>query len=123
MRPPRAAMTSAATAIGALALALLFLQRHGVQEAASESVSGKVVAYAATNRILTLRTEAGERSFVVSEDTPLHEGPRDITSAELTAAHGCAAKVWYRAAEGQLLASDVRILCAVASPGAAAGPR
>ena len=111
MRLPRAAMTGAA--IGALAVAWVFVQRHDVKEAASKSVSGKLVAYAVSERILTVRTENGDRSFVVPADTPLHEGVRVISAADLTAAHGCPAKVWYRAAEGELLASDVRILCSV----------
>jgi hypothetical protein len=91
-------------------------ERHDARETASESVSGKLVAYAVPDGILTLRTENGDRSFVVSPDTPLHQGVLEITAADLTAAHGCAAKVWYRAAEGQLQASEVRILCTVAAP-------
>jgi hypothetical protein len=108
-------VTTAAAAIGALAIALVSVQRHSAQETASQSVRGKIVNYEASDRTLTLRTENGDRYFVVSDRTPLHEGAKAIPLADLVSANGCPAKVWYRDAEGQLIASEVRILCTTVS--------
>jgi hypothetical protein len=115
MKHPRAALISAVAAIGTVALASVFVQRRDSQEAASESANGNVVAYAVSDRILTIRTEDGDRSFVVPPGTPLHQGVKSMTTADLTGANGCPAKVWYRAVEGQLMARDVRLLCAAGS--------
>jgi hypothetical protein len=111
----RATVTTAAAAIGALAIALVSVQRRSAQETASQSVSGRIVTYEASDSTLTLRTENGDRYFMVSARTPLREGAKAITLADLASADGCPAKVSYRDAEGQLIASEVRVLCATVS--------
>lgn len=107
----RVLATIAAAAIGAL-VALVSVQKHDAREAVAESVNGELVVYEVSSRTLTLRTATGDRYFIVPEGTPLHEGARVITVTDLTSASGCPAKIWYRNAEGPLIAREVRISCA-----------
>lgn len=112
MQKPRAIVTIAAAALGAGAIALVAVQKHNAEWAVNQSISGELVAYEVSSRDLTLRTEDGDRHFVVQDGIPLHEGARTITLANLISASGCPAKVWYRDAEGRWIASEVRISCA-----------
>ena len=113
MRHRRVTVSTIAAAIGALAIALFVVQRQDAHEAASLSVSGELVTYDAYERTLTLRTEEGDRYFVVPAGTPLHQEAKAITLSDLASANGCPAKVWYRDGQGQLIASEVRIVCAL----------
>lgn len=101
-------------ASGLLLTGLLTLERHTAQRGASEFVSGDLLAYESSREMLTLRTQDGDRNFIVSAGTPIHEGPRTLQLADLIGligARGCPAKIRYREADGKWVASDVRLSC------------
>jgi hypothetical protein len=75
------------------------------------AMSGELKVYEPDVRALILRTDDGERQFMVDAGTPVHEGPRKLEIAGLSSAAGCRVKVWYRDAAGKRMASDIRISC------------
>jgi hypothetical protein len=80
------------------------------------SVTGQLVAYEATRHDLILRTETGERHFIVRDETPVHEGARALSFGDLTSAARCRVKVWYRDPDGQPVAREIRISCESIAP-------
>jgi hypothetical protein len=98
-------------ASGLALTALLTFERQGAQRSASGFVNGDLVAYESSREMLTVRTENGDRDFIVHSGTPIHEGARTLLRADLTEARGCPAKIRYREADGQWIASDVRLSC------------
>jgi hypothetical protein len=73
------------------------------------TVSGELVRFEVSRRRLTLRTDAGDGTFVVADDATIDEGARKISAAELASAAGHPAKVWYRVQAGERTASRIRI--------------
>jgi hypothetical protein len=102
-------MVTGAT-IGALAIALVSVEKHNAPQA-DQSVNGQVMAYEMSSQTLTLRTANGDQYFLIPDGTPLHEGAKILTLSDLASASGCPTKVWYRDVKGQMIASQVRISC------------
>jgi hypothetical protein len=95
-------------------VAVMSVQYRNAVPATEQAVSGELVGYEVSRRNLTLRTEEGERHFVVQDGAPVHEGPRTIAVTDLTSASGCRAKVWYQGAQRKWIASEIRIACGAA---------
>jgi hypothetical protein len=113
----RAAVIVGATALGAVPMVLLSTQHKDVNRAANRALTGELVAYEALNGALTLRTNEGDRHFIVQAGTPVQRGVQTITPADLVAATGCRAKVWYRDEEGRWTVYAMRISCSGTVPG------
>jgi len=101
-------MTVACVGVGAT-VALWMGQRNVRVD--DRAMSGELKVYEPDARALILRTDDGERQFMVDVGTPVHEGPRKLEIAGLRSAAGCRVKVWYRDAAGKRMASDIRISC------------
>jgi hypothetical protein len=96
--------------VGLAAVVTVWVSRQNIP-GIDRAMSGELKVYEPDAGALILRTDSGERRFVVDAETPVHEGPRRLEITGLRSAAGCRAKVWYRDAAGKRMASDIRISC------------
>jgi hypothetical protein len=111
MRQPLAVVAIGGTALGVIAAVAISIHVHRADHPVNHAVTGELVAYQALSRELTLRTNDGNRHFVVQTGTPVHEGAQTITLAALVSARGCRAKVWCIDEKGRSTVSEIRISC------------
>ena len=97
--------------LSALTVATVWFEHRTPPREADQSISGAILEYEALSRNLTLQTDAGTRRFLVQDYAPVHQGAKTLTHADLIAASGCRAKVWYRDAQGLWTANEIRISC------------
>jgi hypothetical protein len=117
MRKTRAIVIVAAAAIVVIALVVVSVHNRDAEGTAYRSISGELVRYDVLDGHLTLRSAEGAQDFAVQVGTPVHQGARSISLADLRWASGCRAKVWYRDAQSQLTATEIRISCGPETPG------
>ena len=111
MRKTPAIVIAGVVAIGLIAIVAVSVHNHNAEGTANRSISGELVRYDVLDGDLTLRSAEGARHFAVQVGTPVHQGARTISLADLRWASGCRAKVWYRDAQSQLTATEIRISC------------
>jgi hypothetical protein len=122
MRKTRAIVTVAAAAIAVIVLVAVSVHNHNAEGTANRSISGELVRYDVFDGDLTLRSAEGARHFAVQVGTPVHQGARTISLADLRWASGCRAKVWYRDGQSQLTATEIRISCSPSASPETPGP-
>jgi hypothetical protein len=73
------------------------------------SATGQIVGFDDATKTLTLSTAKGEEKFVLVSSSRLQEGPKTITTANLSSLAGHQAKVRYTASGGGNSAESVMV--------------
>jgi hypothetical protein len=114
---------AAAAAVALATVGVIALRQHP-NTGRDQTMSGDIVNYDGSTRVLTIRTDAGDGVFVVPSGTTVHEGARKLSVDALPSAVGHRAKVWYRETQGRRTARQIRVAIPAASsqPGSSPVP-
>ena len=114
---------AAAAAVALATVGVIALRQHP-NTGRDQTMSGDIVNYDGSTRVLTIRTDAGDGVFVVPAWTTVHEGARKLSVDALPSAVGHRAKVWYRETQGRRTARQIRVAIPAASsqPGSSPVP-
>ena len=105
-------MVTTVVATLALAIAVSAAPAKTAKTAKAHSIVGTVQKYDPASKTLTIGTDKGTETVMVSTDTHVMSGSKMLTLDQLSAQAGTRVKVSYTDANGQKTAKDVRIAAA-----------